>query len=112
MAGHQATHKEKVALVWKTTLILSIVTVVEVTGALLYPDTLPRIILTLFVIAMSILKAYYIVGTFMHLKFEIKNLIVTVLLPFMFLIWFIISFLWEGSWYGNAKEMGLVDWMY
>ena len=106
------TYEESVSTVWRTTLILSIVTVVEVTGAIMYPDDLPRIILTVFVIVMSLLKAFYIVGVFMHLRFEIPNLILTVLFPLTFLIWFIISFLWEGSWYGQAKETGLLDWLY
>ena len=110
MAEHQ-THQEKINLVWKTTGILAVVTVVEVLGAIYYPDAMPRIFLRLFVISMSVLKAFYIVGVFMHLKFEIKNLILTVLMPFTFLIWFIISFLWEGEWYGQARVMSLFDWM-
>ena len=107
----ERSYEESVSTVWKTTLLLSIVTVVEVLGAVLYPAEWNRLPLTLFVITMSLLKAFYIVGVFMHLKFEVENLIATVLFPMLFLIWAIISFLWEGSWYQNAKDAALFDWM-
>jgi cytochrome c oxidase subunit IV len=80
-------------------------------GALIYPQEWTRMPLNIFVIVMSLLKAWYIVGVFMHLKYEVMNLIATVLFPLVFLVWAIIAFLWEGDWYGHAQAAGLFDWM-
>jgi cytochrome c oxidase subunit IV len=95
--------------VWKTTIILSIVTIVEVLIAILYekyltPKGWPEGLLRLFLVVMSLLKAGYIMAVFMHLKHETKSFIVTILVPFTLLIWMIIAFLMEGdSWNLNNK---------
>lgn len=95
----QAEYRHHVSAVWRVTVILAIVTVVEVAGALLYPHSMPRIILNLFFIVMSLIKAFYIVAVFMHMKYERRAMQLTVLLPTLFLVWAIIAFLWEGgSW--------------
>ena len=94
------THEEyqsQVGGVWRVTVILAIVTIVEVVAALLYPHSMPRIVLNLFFIVMSLAKAFYIVGVFMHMSYERRALQLTVLLPTLFLVWAIIAFLWEGS---------------
>mgnify|MGYP006251460563 FL=1 len=53
----------------------------------------------------SLLKAFFIVGEFMHMKYETRALALTVLVPTVFLIWFIIAFLWEGAEWMNNREM-------
>jgi len=93
----QEEYQQHVSAVWRVTLILGIVTVVEVAAALLYPDSMPRIILNLFFIVMSLIKAFYIVAVFMHMKYERRAMQLTVLLPTLFLVWAIIAFLWEGG---------------
>jgi cytochrome c oxidase subunit IV len=76
-----------------------IVTIIEIVGALIYPPTAPRLILNIFFIVMSLLKAFYIVGVFMHLKFEMKHLIITILVPTIFLLYAVVILLAEGqSW--------------
>ncbi len=90
---------EMVKTIWRTFWIMLIVTIIEIVGALVYPPTAPRMILNVFFIVMSLLKAFYIVGVFMHLKFEIKHLIITILVPTIFLIYAVIILLAEGqSW--------------
>lgn len=42
-------------------------------------------------ILMTLVKAFYIVGEFMHLKHEVKSLIWSIVLPFVFLVWLIIA---------------------
>lgn len=90
----------------KTILILSVVTVVEVGIALLYDNYDPagegvgKIFINIFMAVASLVKVYYIMGTFMHLKHETKPFLSTVFVPFTFLIWAIIAFTLEGeSWY-------------
>jgi len=93
----QEEYQQHVSSVWRVTLILGIVTVVEVAAAVLYPESMPRIILNLFFIVMSLIKAFYIVAVFMHMKYERRAMQLTVLLPTLFLVWAIIAFLWEGG---------------
>ena len=89
----------------KTILILSAVTIVEVGTAMLYDKFDPqgvgtgKIFLNLFMAVASVVKVYFIMGTFMHLKHETKAFIASSLLPFAFLVWAIIAFTLEGqSW--------------
>jgi cytochrome c oxidase subunit IV len=53
-------------------------------------------------ILMTIVKAAYIVGEFMHLKHEVKSLIMTILIPMLFVVWLIIALLVEGGFYGGG----------
>ena len=52
-------------------------------------------------IIMTIVKAFYIVGTFMHLKDEVKSLIWTVVLPTMFVVWLLAALIIEGGYIGG-----------
>ena len=88
--------------VLKTIIILSAVTVFEVGVAIgydqLYGDAgKGKWIINLIMAICSIIKVYYIMGTFMHLKHEKKWFIITVFTPFAFLIWAIIAFSVEGA---------------
>lgn len=94
-------YKQQVSSVWKATAILAIVTIIEVAIAIMYDrfmhDSGLRVGLNVFMILASLVKAFYIVSIFMHMKYERAALVMTVLMPLFFLIWFIIAFLWEGS---------------
>ena len=88
--------------VLKTILVLSAVTIIEVGIAISY-DVFSRDggkykwVVNLAMAIFSVIKVIYIMGTFMHLKHEKKYFIMSVLLPFMFLIWAIIAFTYEGA---------------
>jgi len=45
---------------------------------------------------MTIVKAFYIVGEFMHLKHETKSLIWSIIVPVIFVAWLILALLLEG----------------
>jgi cytochrome c oxidase subunit IV len=47
-------------------------------------------------VAMTIVKAGYIVLEFMHLKYEVKVLFWSVLIPMIFVIWMLVAFVYEG----------------
>jgi cytochrome c oxidase subunit IV len=103
----QGTHQESIKSVWRVCYVLAIVTGIEIAAALSYYyfwDDLPRIFLNLFFIIMSAVKVYYIMGEFMHLRYELKPMTISIMAPFSFLIWGIIAFLWEGSYYLSVKE--------
>ncbi|MFM6938896.1 MAG: cytochrome C oxidase subunit IV family protein, partial [Aquirufa sp.] len=46
---------------------------------------------------MTIVKAFYIVGEFMHLKHEVKSLIWMILIPTIFVVWLLTALIYEGG---------------
>lgn len=91
-------------------IILLIITFLEVGVALVgnghIVDGLyfPKMIMIPLMIALSLYKAYYIVGTFMHLGHETKGMAASVVLPTLLLVWAIIAFLWEGEAWRNSRH--------
>lgn len=55
-------------------------------------------------IILTLFKAFYIVAYFMHLKHEIRRLSVTIVLPFLFIVWLIIGLITEGNYWGSGAE--------
>lgn len=104
--SHTYEKAKKVAL--KTIIILAVITVVEVMIALTGKGYIvagwhwPWYIMNTVMIAMSLYKAYLIVGEFMHLRHEVSAMGMTIVLPVGLLIWAIIAFMQEGgAWKGN-----------
>ncbi len=61
------------------------------------------IVVVTFVI-LTLFKAFYIVAEFMHLKHEVKRLALTILVPFLFIIWLLIGLTVEGDYWGKLSE--------
>ncbi|MEP7195361.1 MAG: cytochrome C oxidase subunit IV family protein [Saprospiraceae bacterium] len=97
------SYEESKKLVLKGLIILGIITLVEVFIALLgkgyviHDYHLPRWIMYIAMISMSLYKAYFIVYYFMHMKYEVPGLVKSVLLPTTLLLWAVISFFSEGK---------------
>lgn len=62
-------------------------------------------IVGLILIVLSLYKAYFIIFEFMHMKYEVKGLALSVLLPTMLLVWAIIAFFQEGNSWKNRREL-------
>jgi len=99
--------------IWKIFWLLSFITVIElVLGFGLakhwYGDPVANASMILFVkgaiCILSLAKAFYIVSVFMHLGDEIRNLIMTIVVPLGIFIWFITAFLWDGNSWKNLKN--------
>ena len=93
--------------IWKVTLILSVLTIIElILGFWMMGvnDAGARLAIKGTIVILMIAKAFYIVGYFMHLKHEIKNLIMTIVVPLALFIWFITAFLYEGNSYKNLRN--------
>ncbi len=95
--------------IWKVTGILTLLTLIELAlGFYMYyskmPDGFEKHFFKGAIIILMLAKAFYIVGYFMHLKHEIRNLIMTIVVPLILFVWFIIAFLYEGSSYNNLKN--------
>lgn len=98
---HEPGGNEFVKKIIRTTVILSVITVIELgLGLLMYLVPLGTGIVLFIkgvIVILSLAKAFYIVGIFMHLGDEIKNLIMTIVVPLLLFIWFIAAFLWDGN---------------
>lgn len=100
------------AKVRKTTIILSVLTVIELAfGFGVYfihkgPDPSHLLVLMLkgVVCILTLAKAYYIVSVFMHLGDEIRNMIMTIVVPLLLFIWFIAAFIIDGNSYKNLRN--------
>ncbi|MGB3468140.1 MAG: cytochrome C oxidase subunit IV family protein [Cyclobacteriaceae bacterium] len=90
--------KDKIWKIWKVMLILAAVTAVEFIIALAVPSSiLPQPVKVYIYIALTIVKAFYIVGEFMHLGHEKKSLIWSILLPIIFIVFMLFIFLYQGQ---------------
>lgn len=109
---HHTDDKEFKKRVRKTTIWLSIVTLIELgIGLFLYflnKDGEPNTYLVLafkgLVCILTLAKAFWIVSIFMHLGDEIRNMIMTIVVPLLLFVWFIGAFLWDGSSYRGSRN--------
>ena len=107
---HAPDHSQGTGRIWKIFWVLSFLTLIELAlGYFLYfkgEDISHFAVLgTKIVIGvLTLLKAYYIVSVFMHLGDEVRNMIMTITVPLVLFIWFIIAFLWDGNSWKNMRN--------
>ncbi|HEY8399968.1 MAG TPA: cytochrome C oxidase subunit IV family protein [Cytophagaceae bacterium] len=84
----------KIRKIWLTAGILAFVTAIE----FLMAFTMDRgvLLITGFVL-LTFVKSFYIVAEFMHLKYEVKSLIWSIVLPVIFIVWLVVALLIEGD---------------
>lgn len=87
-------NKEKIKRIWMVTAILGAATAFEFLIA--FTISAGGLKTSIFVI-LTIFKAFYIVGEFMHLSHEVKSMIWAILLPLIFVIWLIVALLIQGE---------------
>lgn len=94
--------------IWKTFWILLILTIAELALGLSHYIFHVEGWLLLFLkggmIIFSVFKAIYIVSIFMHFSDEVKPFRLTILIPLISFIWFILAFLWDGTSYRNLRN--------
>jgi cytochrome c oxidase subunit IV len=95
--SHESVEKAHSGLnskvIWKVFWILLGVTIFEV-GISFTPLSKDLLLYTF--ILLTIVKAYYIVGYFMHMKFEAVPLQYSILLPFVLIVYLIFIAIYEG----------------
>jgi cytochrome c oxidase subunit IV len=96
--------------IWRTTWILSIITIIELFFGFgiakdWFGESYGVILFIKGVICiLSLAKAFYIVSIFMHLGDEIRNMIMTIVVPLLLFIWFIAAFIWDGNSFKNLRN--------
>ena len=113
MSSH-LTYEESKKKVFQGLVLLAVVTLVEVFISLLgkghiIPGAEKYKVLYALVgiglVVLSIYKAYFIIYEFMHMRYEVKGLALTVLLPTTLLIWAIVAFFQEGNSWKERREL-------
>ena len=103
--------------IWGVLIFLSIVTIIEVALGILKPEVLienyflrMKLINWIFII-LTIVKAYYIMWDFMHLRDEVRGLQFSVVVTLMFLIAYLAFILLvEGNYIFDVMYVGFVSW--
>ena len=83
-----------VKLIWRTFWILLFITIFEVGIAF---TSIPHDILIIIFIVLTVVKAYFIVAFFMHLKHETVPLKYSIILPFVLILYLIVMAIAEGN---------------
>ena len=86
--------KERIRKIWRTALVLAVITTIEFVIAFTMVSSALR---TSLFVGLTLVKAFYIVSEFMHLKYEAKVLIWSILIPTMFIVWLLLALLMEGE---------------
>ena len=106
-AAHGEHHETGTKEIWKTFWILLFLTLIELGFGYSMIGMKDGGLLTGLrgvIIILMLAKAFYIVAYFMHLKHELKNLIMTIVVPLFLFIWFIVAFLYDGNSYKNLRN--------
>lgn len=106
-ADHGTNDGSAIAEIKKVTIILSVFTIIELMlgfWMIGMPAGALRLAIKGVIVILMMAKAFYIVAYFMHLKHEVKNLIMTIVVPLLLFVWFITAFLWDGSSFRNLRN--------
>jgi cytochrome c oxidase subunit 4 len=95
--GTVAIQKPNTGAIWRTFWFLTAATTIEFIVAFTMTDPSLKILRISIFLGLTLYKAFYIVGEFMHLKHEVKVLIWSIVLPVSFIVWFIIAMMVEGD---------------
>ena len=93
-------NKEKIKHLWTVAAIMGAVTALEFVIAFTMEAGHLKTFIFVF---LTIVKAGYIVGEFMHLRYETKMLFWSILVPIVFIIWMLVTFVYEGLAIGPAR---------
>jgi cytochrome c oxidase subunit IV len=111
--AHDEQHTFDRKAIWKTFRILLYITVFELILAIGFysinfssPESQATVkyLLNGVFIVLTLAKAFFIIAEFMHLRHELRNMIMTIGIPLLLFIWFITAFLWDGNSYKNLRN--------
>ncbi|MDE3183389.1 MAG: cytochrome C oxidase subunit IV family protein [Bacteroidota bacterium] len=98
--------------IWKAFWILLVLTILELAlGLTIYridlganPNESLVLMIKGVICILTLAKAFYIISIFMHLGDEVRAMAMTIGLPALLFIWFIIAFIAEGSSYRHLRN--------
>jgi cytochrome c oxidase subunit IV len=103
--NHASESTMTTARIWRVFWILLAITVVEVVWGMKVSHHIPyKWVNAVFFLSMTFVKAGYIVAEFMHLRYEITNMIRSVLIPLVLFVWFVVAFCMDGDSWLNLRS--------
>ncbi|MEO6893768.1 MAG: cytochrome C oxidase subunit IV family protein [Ginsengibacter sp.] len=110
--GTTATDVAHVKRIWKAFWILLILTVLELAlGLTIYfidlgadPNESLVLVIKGVICIFTLAKAFYIISIFMHLGDEVRTMVMSMALPALLFVWFIIAFIADGISYKNLRN--------
>ncbi|MFT7613001.1 MAG: cytochrome c oxidase subunit 4 [Parvicellaceae bacterium] len=114
-AYHDDAHGVKIRKkIWKVTFLLTLITIVEVAVGIFWSraelggESMAWLGIKLFYIILTIVKAGYIVLSFMHLGDENKNFKYMILAPYaLFIMYLLFILIFESSYILDALRTGM-----
>lgn len=85
--------KAKIKRLWTVAGYLGAVTTLEFIVAFTMAHSTLKVAIF---VGLTVVKAAYIVGEFMHLRYEVKVLFWSILIPMIFVVWMLVAFVYEG----------------
>ena len=103
---NHAEHSFDSKAIWRTFWILLGITCVElIVGMFIAPRFHSlKLMFNILYMILTGAKAFYIIAEFMHLRHEIKNMVMTVAVPALLFVWFLAAFLWDGNSFKNLRN--------
>lgn len=98
--GHSHGTKE----IWTVFIWLSVITVIDIILYFALTNPAIHMLKNMIFIALGLVKAFLIVGFFMHLKHERMNLILTIIVPTLLIVFFVVWMLYEGNFWSTFNE--------
>ena len=101
------SHSFDTKAIWRTFWILLVITCLELVVGMFIAPRFPhttKIWFNILYIIFTAAKAFYIIAEFMHLRHEIKNMIMTIAVPALLFIWFLGAFLWDGDSFKDLRN--------
>ncbi|MCU0423850.1 MAG: cytochrome C oxidase subunit IV family protein [Bacteroidia bacterium] len=98
---HHDAPSDMKAKIWRTFWILLVLTLVDIAFYFIFPPSTYR---NWLFIVLGIVKAYFIVSIFMHMKFEKKFLAWMIVLPMSFVVYLITLMIIEGGYTDDSRN--------
>lgn len=98
---HTDSPADMKAQIWKTFWILLAFTLVDIALYFIIPPSMMR---NWVFIVLGVVKAFFIVSIFMHMKFERKFLRMMIILPMSFVIYLVTLMIIEGRFTDNNRN--------
>ena len=106
--GHQHEGGITTKRIWGVFWVLLAITIVEVIYGMNFSHHIhEKWVNALFFLIMTFVKAGIIVAEFMHLRYEIKTLIRSILIPLLLFVWFVIAFCMDGASWWSLRDQYL-----
>lgn len=110
--GTTSTDVAHVKRIWKVFWILLILTVLELAlGLTIYfidlgPNPNESLVLVIkgVICIFTLAKAFYIISIFMHLGDEVRTMVMSLALPALLFVWFVIAFIADGASFRNLRN--------